>query len=118
AYSVEYYNSLDAFVACVETEGGFTTQQVEDHLVHFMPLLKKGAHPKSLRRLIKAAKWTGNPRIVHHIITVLDRSHTPIRNTVLIRAILTLKEMNASLDITKYPGIVQWVSKNHQIATA
>lgn len=116
-YSVEYYNSLDAFVACVEEEGRFTAQQVEDHLVQFIPLLKSG-HPKSLRRLIKAAKRTGNLGIIHHVLTVLDRNRTSIRNTVLIRAILTLKEMNASLDITKYPGIVQCVSKNHQIATA
>jgi hypothetical protein len=119
-YSVEFDDSLRAFTSTVEREfllGNLTAEQVETHLTQILKFLRNECHPSSLRHLIKAAQTTKNPGVVGQIIRLIDSHPNTIRDTVLIQAIRTLKSLNVFFDVPTYPGIIQWVSRNHQIAT-
>jgi hypothetical protein len=118
-YSLEYDDALQAFTSSVEREfilGLLTAEQVETHLTQILQLGNK-LHPSSLRRLINAAEATGNPGVVEQVIRLIDSHPNAIRDTVIIPAIRALKALNVYLDLPQYPGIIDWVAGNHQIAT-
>jgi hypothetical protein len=117
---VEYYNSFHVFVSSVEREfrlGHLTAQQAETHLMPLLRRFRKGCHPQSLLRLIQTAEMTGNPGLVEQLLSVMDHDHDHVYGSVVIAAIRALKSLRAPLDVTKYPGINQFVATDHQIAT-